>query len=269
MTQLLEERPPQPVRLSLPRPHGPVAVENLMHVIPGSTRPVLNAVTFALQAGEILAVVGPTAAGKSTLARMLVGVWRPAAGTVRLDGAEVSLWNREEFGRYVGYLPQDIELFAGTVTENIARFGEVVDEDVLAAARLAGAHEMILGLPQGYETQVGDGGAYLSGGQRQRVALARAVFGRPSLVVLDEPNSNLDREGEAALAACLKRLKESGTTVIIISHRISAFGHVDKVLHMREGRIEAFGPRDQVLATLVQTLRIPTAQPATMRAQES
>jgi PrtD family type I secretion system ABC transporter len=248
VARLLQERPPAVARVSLPRPSGRIAVEGLLYVVPGVRKPVLHGVSFTLEPGETLGIVGPTAAGKSTLARMIVGVRRPTAGAVRLDGADVALWNRDEFGQYSGYLPQDIELFSGTVAENIGRFGEAASESVVAAATLAGAHEMILGLGQGYETQIGEGGSQLSGGQRQRVALARAVFGSPRLVVLDEPNSNLDGEGEVALGACMKRLRESGTTVIIISHRIMVLNNVDKLLHLRGGTVEAFGPRDEVIS---------------------
>jgi ABC-type protease/lipase transport system fused ATPase/permease subunit len=229
-------------------------VQNLVYVVPGVRRPVLSSISFALEAGEALGIIGPTAAGKSSLARRIGGVRQPSAGTVRLDGAEVASWNRDELGRHLGYLPQDIELFSGTVAENISRFAEASSESVLAASATAGAHEMVLGLPQGYETQIGDGGAQLSGGQRQRIALARAVFGNPSVVVLDEPNSNLDGEGEAALSACLRRLKDCGATVIIISHRIAVLNGVDKLLHLDSGTVDAFGPRVGVMNRLRQSL---------------
>lgn len=268
VTRLLQERPPAPPRVSLPRPLGRIAAENLVFAVPGMKRPVLSGISFAIEPGEALGIVGPTAAGKSTLARMLVGVRRPSAGAVRLDGADVAAWNRDEFGRHTGYLPQDIELFSGTVAENINRFGEASSEAVVDAAGLAGAHEMILGLAQGYETQVGDGGSQLSGGQRQRVALARAVFGNPSLVVLDEPNSNLDGDGEAALGACLRRLKETGATVIIVSHRITVLNSVDKVLQLRGGTIEAFGTREEFIARLRQAPRMQSVPPGAARTGE-
>lgn len=261
VARLLQERPAAMVRLSLPRPRGRLAVQDLVYVVPGLRRPVLSGIALMLDAGEALGIIGPTAAGKSTLARMIVGVRRPTAGTVRLDGADVASWNRDELGRHIGYLPQDIELFSGTVAENISRFGEDSGESVLAAAAMAGAHEMILGLPQGYETQIGDGGSQLSGGQRQRIALARAVFGNPSMVVLDEPNSNLDGEGEAALSACLRRLKDCGTTVLIISHRIAVLNGADKLLHLQFGTVEAFGPRREVMNRLRQSLA-PQSVPA-------
>jgi ATP-binding cassette subfamily C protein len=268
VARLLHESPPPAARMSLPRPRGKVAVENLVYVVPGIKRPVLHGITFGLEPGEALGVIGPTAAGKSTLARMLMGVRRPSAGSVRVDGAEVASWNRDEFGAHAGYLPQDIELFSGTVAQNICRFGEASSEAILAAAEKAGAHEMILGLPQGYETQIGEFGAHLSGGQRQRVALARALFGSPAFVVLDEPNSNLDGEGETALVACLRRLREDGTTVIIISHRITVLNDVDRILQLRAGTMEALGPRRDVLSRMRQVHVMDGARATMARAQE-
>ena len=223
-------------------------------------RPILNGVSFGVLPGEALGIIGPTAAGKSTLARLLVGIRNPSAGSVRLDGADVAAWAREELGRYIGYLPQDVELFADTVAGNIARFGSKASEPIVEAAMLAGAHEMILGLPQGYETPIGEGGCLLSGGQRQRVALARAVYGKPSFLVLDEPNSNLDGEGEAALAECLQRLKAAGTTVVVVTHRITVLNGVDKILQLNAGVADAFGTRDEFIARLRQSQRIPSVQ---------
>ena len=236
--------------LALPRPAGHLSIENLSYVIPGTNRPILRNVSFRLQAGEVLGIIGPSGAGKSTLARHIVGNLTPSAGVVRLDGADVGPWPREALGRYLGYLPQDIELFADTVVANIGRFQYERDEDVIEAAQLAGVHEMILRLPNGYETQVGDGGAVLSGGYRQRVGLARAIFGSPSLVVLDEPSSNLDSDGDSALLSCIAQLKARGTTVVMISHRPTTLGAVDKLLVLRDGTAELFGPRDEVIARL-------------------
>jgi ABC-type protease/lipase transport system fused ATPase/permease subunit len=220
-------------------------------------RPVLQDIRFAIEPGEVLGVIGPSGAGKSTLARLIIGIHTPAVGVVRLDGANVARWERADFGRYVGYLPQEIELFADTVASNIARFGAGNDEDITNAAIAAGVHELILGLPSGYETRIGDGGVNLSGGQRQRIALARALYGNPSLVVLDEPSSNLDTEGDVALAKCLEKLKKRGSTVVIISHRHVTLNAVDKILLLQSGTIGVFGSRNAVLAKL-------GAPPATM-----
>ena len=255
VVQLLAERRPASERLSLPRPAGRVTAESVLCIVPGIRRPVVSGVSFVLEPGEALGVIGPSAAGKSTLARLVVGVRRPTAGIVRLDGADTHAWDRSEWGRYVGYMPQDIELFSGTVTDNIARFAQSPDEAVVQAAMAAGAHEMILALPRGYETEIGEGGSHLSGGQRQRIALARALYGNPALVVLDEPNSSLDADGEVALATCLRSLKSAGTTVIVITHRVSLLNTVDRLLHLRNGAVEAYGPRTEVLAKL--RLRAP------------
>lgn len=236
--------------MSLPSPEGHLSVEQLLFGFPGSIEATVRDISFRLEAGESLAIVGPSAAGKTSLIRLIVGTLRPTAGHVRLDGADVFQWRRDAFGRHVGYLPQDVELFAGTVRENIARFSEATDEAVIAAAQRAGCHEMILRLPLGYDTQIGDGGALLSGGQRQRIGLARAVIGRPRLVVLDEPNANLDGEGEAALMQALIALKHERVTVVVVSHRPSLVAHVDKMLVMRAGALELFGPREPVLERL-------------------
>jgi len=237
--------------LALPRPAGRLSVEGLIYTLPRSTSQILRGISFPLNAGEVLGIIGPSGAGKSTLARQIVGVLAPSFGAVRLDGADVSTWPRESLGRYLGYLPQDIELFADTVAANIGRFrtGED-DNEVIEAAKLAGVHETILRLPKGYETNVGDGGAVLSGGIRQRLGLARAVYGNPSLVVLDEPSSNLDSDGDVALLACITDLKTRGATVIIISHRLNTLGVVDKLLVLKEGAAELFGPRNEVLGHL-------------------
>lgn len=241
---------PKPAdRLVLPRPLGRISVESLTYGVRGNPKPILAGVTFNVEPGEVVAIIGPSGAGKSTLARHILGLLTPVSGVARLDGADVAKWPREQIGRHVGYLPQDIELLADTVAANIGRF-DAGDEDVIAAARLAGVHETILGLPEGYDTPVGEGGAVLSGGMRQRIALARAVYGSPSLVVLDEPNSNLDVDGDVALGNCIVQLKARGATTVIVSHRSGTLGVVDKILVMKEGAAAMFGPRNEVLQRL-------------------
>jgi ATP-binding cassette, subfamily C, type I secretion system permease/ATPase len=264
--RLLVAHPPAPASITLPRPKGKLAAQSACLYLPGSSRPILHDINFMLEPGEALGIIGPSGAGKSTLARLILGIQAPSAGVVRLDGAGVAQWNRAEFGRYVGYLPQEIELFADTVAANIARFVDGKDEAVIAAAMLAGAHEMILTLPRGYQTPVGEGGANLSGGHRQRIALARALYGHPSLVVLDEPSSNLDIEGDIALANCLAQLKEMGRTVIIISHRPATLNLVDKILLLQAGTVRLFGPRLEVLAKLGQPMPSIAAQRDAARA---
>ncbi len=235
--QLLSSMPVLADNMSLPPPKGDISVERLVSAPPGSTIPTLKGVSFNVRAGEVIAVIGASGAGKSSLARALVGVWQPSTGTVRLDGAELSHWIPEELGPYIGYLPQEVELFAGTIAENIARFGDVEATKVVEAAKIAGAHEMILKLPDGYSTRVGEGGRSLSGGQRQRVALARALYGDPRLIVLDEPNSSLDQEGEKALSEAILQAKAAGRTVIVISHRMSLLSIVDRVLVLVDGAV--------------------------------
>jgi len=248
--ELLKANPPRDPALSLPRPAGRLSVEGLTYVLPGTTRSILRNVSFRIEPGEILGIIGPSGAGKSTLARQLVGVLSPTTGAVRLDGADVAPWPRESLGRHLGYLPQDIELFSDTVAANVSRFRKDDDADVIEAAQLAGVHDMILRLPGGYETQIGDGGAVLSGGHRQRIGLARAIYGNPSLVVLDEPSSNLDSDGDAALLSCIAELKKRGATVVMISHRPNTLGAVDKLLVLRDGTVELFGARDEVIARI-------------------
>jgi len=234
--------------LTLPPPRGALDVERLVYGgLPGGV-PFIKGIAFSLRAGEMLGVIGPSASGKTTLARLLLGIWQPQSGHIRLDGADISQWPRGQLGPYVGYLPQDVELFSGTIAENIARMGAVDSDMVVRAAQEAKAHDMILRLPQGYETQIGDGGAVLSGGQRQRIGLARALHGDPRLVVLDEPNANLDREGEIALVAALTSLKRRGATVIIIGHRPSMMALTDKLAVLHDGQLKAFGPSQEVIA---------------------
>jgi ATP-binding cassette subfamily C exporter for protease/lipase len=247
---LLDEEKKTDQPFALPPPKGQISVEGVTVVLEAKSEPVLRNIKFSLVVGDTLAVVGPSASGKSTLARTLLGLIAPHTGDVRLDGADIRQWPREKLGQYVGYLPQDIELFEGTVAENIARFQEVDASLIIAAAQLAHVHDMILRLPKGYDTLVGEGGAMLSGGQRQRLALARAVFGQPRFVVLDEPNSNLDDQGDRALAQTLLDLKKQGTTVIVISHRTSILTVVDKMLLLQEGTQVSFGSREQVMKQL-------------------
>jgi PrtD family type I secretion system ABC transporter len=242
----------RPAGLPLPEPEGRISVERVSYAFPGQGVAMIKGVNFALEPGESLAIIGPSAAGKTTLIRLMIGTLQASAGTVRLDGADVYHWMREDFGRYVGYLPQDVELFDGTVFKNIARMTEADPEDVYEAAKLAGCHDMILRLPQGYETEIGDSGQHLSGGQRQLIGLARAMFGRPKFVLLDEPNSNLDGDSEAALTRALERLKGQGTTVVLVSHRPALVQGVDKVLLLKDGAIEMFGPRAEVMKRLIQ-----------------
>jgi len=247
---LLQANPPPPPTTKLPRPKGALAVQGASFYLPGLTRPLLYQINCAIEPGETLGIIGPSGAGKSTLARLIVGIHAPSSGVVRLDGANVAQWDREEFGRYVGYLPQEIELFSDTVAANIARFQSGTDADIIKAAISAGVHEIILALPRGYETQIGDGGVNLSGGHRQRIALARALYGNPSLVVLDEPSSNLDMDGDVALTDCLQKLKEEGRTVVVISHRHVSLNSVDKILCLNAGAMAMFGPRNDVMASL-------------------
>ena len=258
--ELLAANPPRETGLTLPRPKGRVSVEALTFVPPGSAKPVLRGVTFLIEPGEVLGIIGPSGAGKTTLARHMVGVQPPSAGAVRLDGSDVATWIKSSLGQHIGYLPQDIELFSDSVAANICRFDDADDKDVILAAQLAGVHEMILRLPNGYDTQVGEGGAILSGGYRQRVGLARAVYGNPSFVMLDEPSSNLDSDGDAALADCITHLKRQGTTVVIISHRPATIGVVDKILVLRDGVAEMFGPRHEILSRLSRPVPVQAVQ---------
>jgi PrtD family type I secretion system ABC transporter len=241
-------------RVLLPPPTGRLDVERVSYTFSPSRPALIKNVSFSLSPGESLGVIGASASGKTTLARLLLGLWRPQAGAVRLDGADISRWDRDELGEHIGYLPQDVELFAGTVGENIARLKGTADpqtsERVVHAAKLAHAHEIILQLQDGYDTQIGDGGAVLSGGQRQRVALARALFGSPRFVVLDEPDANLDLVGQGALLAALGDLKASGATVIVVSHNPMITNSLDKILVLKEGALDMFGPSAAVMTRL-------------------
>ena len=240
-----------PPEVRLPAPEGRVAVERV--TLAGATpdRPIIRGVAFELAPGESVAIIGPSASGKSSLARLIIGVWTPTTGAVRLDGAEIAKLDRDHIGPYLGYLPQDVELFPGTVAENIARLGELDSEAVVKAAQYAQAHELILRLPRGYETQIGGGSNSLSGGQMQRIGLARALYGQPRLVVLDEPNANLDAEGEASLQQVVRRLRQDKVTLVLVTHRPALLDQIDKVLVMREGSQDAFGPREEILAKVL------------------
>jgi ATP-binding cassette subfamily C protein len=257
VNQLLEANPSPPATIVLPRPKGMLVAQSVIYNLPGLQRPALYNVNFVVEPGETLGIIGPSGAGKSTLARLIVGIHRPANGVVSLDGANVASWDRADFGRHVGFLPQEIELFSDTVAANIARFGVANDEAIVNAAMDAGAHKMILALPRGYETQIGEGGVNLSGRYRQCIALARALYGDPSLIVLDEPSSNLDLEGDNALANSLAQLKERGRTVVIISHRQVSLNTVDKILVLQAGTPLMFGPRRDILAKLAPPAAFP------------
>lgn len=248
---LLQQVPARPENMKLPAPKGELIVEALTAAAPGQSQPILRGVQFGLPPGCVLGVVGPSASGKTSLARLLMGIWHPLAGKVRLDGADVHIWNKEELGPHVGYLPQGVELIEGSLAENIARFGEPDQARIEEAARLVGLHEFIMSLPQGYETPVGRDGGLLSGGQRQRVALARALYGNPVFVVLDEPNSSLDEAGDAALLQAIQVLKSRGTTFVVITHRTSVLSVTDRLLVLRDGTQQLYGPTAEVLQKLM------------------
>jgi ATP-binding cassette subfamily C exporter for protease/lipase len=250
LSRLLESHPPRAVGVALPRPAGAVTVDKISVAAPGSTQPILKGVSFDVTPGMLVAVIGPSAAGKSTLARALIGVWPPLSGSVRLDGAEVHTWDRERLGPWIGYVPQDVELFEGTVAENIARFGAVDSDKVVHAAKRAGVHELVLHLPLGYETRIGEDGAALSGGQRQRIALARALYGDPALIVLDEPSANLDDAGDAALLAALRALREEKRTAFVMTHRVNVLAFADLVILLSNGQLVTAGPREAILKAL-------------------
>lgn len=250
MENFLNALPERQYGMSLPAPEGYLNVEQVTAGAPGSPYPIIRGVNFSVAPGETVAMIGPSAAGKTTLARLLMGIWPTLSGKVRLDGNDMYAWNKAELGPYLGYLPQDVELFDGSIAENIARFGDVDMDQVREAARQVGLDSMIEALPDSYDTLLGEDGARLSGGQRQRVALARAIYGWPKFVLLDEPNSSLDEAGEKSLLETLVELKRRGSTTIIITHRTSVLPAADKILILRDGQLAGFGPRDEVLAAL-------------------
>ncbi|KPF71575.1 ABC transporter ATP-binding protein [Bosea sp. AAP35] len=264
LTELFAGLPAATETVNLPVPVGHIEIENVVVIPPSANRPSVRNVSFSLQAGESLAIVGASGSGKSSLARALAGVWDLRSGEIRVDGAALEQWDRNKLGKSVGYLPQDVDLFAGTVADNIARLGEIDSKAVVAAARAAGAHDVILRLPKGYDTPIGEGGLSLSGGMRQRVGLARALYGDPRLVVLDEPNSNLDEEGERALAQALSAMKTAGRTVVLVTHRPQILAHVDRLLVMSFGGALAFGERDDVIARMRgnRVAAVETSRPA-------
>lgn len=257
LEKLLLGFPARDAALSRVAPRGELTLREVVATAPGRPSPILKNVNLSLSAGLVLVVLGPSGSGKSTLARVLMGIWPDVSGDVLLDGLPVSSWDRIELGPHLGYLPQDIELFEGTLAENIARFGKIDSEQVIEAARCAGLHDMILRLPKGYDTPIGEAGALLSGGQRQRIGLARAVYGYPALIVLDEPNANLDEAGEAALVKTVQSLKAKGKTVVLITHRPGILAVADRLLLLQDGRVQAEGPRDAVLAALQGASRQP------------
>lgn len=250
LNQMLEENPVIPPRLSLPTPAGLLQLDQVVAAPPGVQAVTLRGISLTARPGEILVIIGPSASGKSTLARIMTGVWQTRSGSVRIDGAEMSQWNREELGPQLGYLPQDVELFDGTVAENIARFSSTDSASIIEAANKAGLHDAILKLPQGYDTPIGDAGSNLSGGQKQRIALARALFGNPALLVLDEPNANLDEAGEQALQKALLDARTAGKAIVVITHRSHMLAVADHIAVLKDGQLALHGPRDKVLEAI-------------------
>lgn len=261
LMKLFENYTPPLAATTLPRAKGRLSVEGVNYAPAGADRFVLQGVDFRVEPGEMLGIIGPSGAGKSTLARLIMGVWRPNHGSIRLDGADVYAWDRVDFGRNVGYLPQDTELFSGTIRDNIARFRpDIQDSQVIWAAHMAGVHDLILRLPKGYDTDLTEQPHVLSVGQRQRIGLARAVLGEPPLIVLDEPNASLDAEGEQALMSALDALKAAGVTIVVVSHKPNLFRSADKILVLKEGRMQMLGPKDQVLQKFVQPAPLAAAE---------
>jgi ATP-binding cassette subfamily C protein len=258
LSEILAKLPQGRLPMQLPRPEAALSVETVSASPPGSERLVVQDVSFALKSGDGLGIIGPSAAGKSSLARLVVGVWHPVRGKVRLDGAAIDQWSPEALGHHIGYLPQNVELFDGTISENISRFEKDPNSlAIIAAAKSAGVHDLVVRLPEGYDTPIAEAGAALSAGQRQRVALARALYGDPFLVVLDEPNSNLDAEGEEALTAAMLGVRSRGGIVVVIAHRANALAAVDKVLILNQGRQQGFGPKDEVLQKVIRPASAP------------
>ncbi|MEG1610238.1 MAG: type I secretion system permease/ATPase [Bilophila sp.] len=264
----LMDGPKLPPPMELPDPHGELSTENLVFATQG--RHIIKGVSFNLPAGQSVAIIGPSAAGKSTLCKLLLGIWEPSAGKVRIDRADIASWDSEKLGPFIGYLPQDVELFSGSIAENIARMGTVDSEKVIFAAKLAGVHNLVLHLPKGYDTQIGDQGAVLSGGQRQRIGLARALYGNPRVVVLDEPNSNLDEEGEACLLQAVMNLRQLKATVVLVTHKPNILSTVDNIILMQDGQLVLCGPRQEVLNKLaaMQQQQKEQAQQEMLKRQE-
>jgi ATP-binding cassette subfamily C exporter for protease/lipase len=250
LVKLLDQFPAKSYGLELPAPEPKVSLESVSCTPPNAKEPTLKNATFNIAPATVVGIIGPSGAGKSTLARVLAGIWKPSEGHVRLDGAELSQWDRDRLGPFIGYLPQDIELFAGSVADNIARFGQLDSTKVIQAAQMAGVHELVLKLPNGYDTVLGTAGLGLSGGQRQRIALARALYGAPRLLILDEPNSNLDDVGEASLVQAIAHQKSLGNTVIVVTHRTNLLKVTDALILMKDGEIQSAGPTQQVLTQL-------------------
>ena len=267
LNAMFEALPVEEEKMSLPAPNGDISFDRLSARVPGTDRFILSNVTLSIAAGQVVGVIGPSGAGKSTFVRILAGVWPIAGGNVRIDGSDIRHWAEAELGQHIGYLPQDIELFSGTVAQNICRFREDASEvDIINAAQLAGVHELIQSLPQGYNTMIGENGSSLSAGQRQRLGLARAVFGMPPIVILDEPNSNLDFAGENSLIAAVIALKSAGITAIFITHKMSMLSQVDKILLLNAGQVQAFGEREEILAAITEAnveKRAPKVQAVT------
>ena len=255
LTQLLDEISAKTATMPLPAPKGKISLEKAVITPPGAAAPIIKGITLNVDAGMQLAIIGPSAAGKSTLARAILGLYQPSEGSVRLDGAEIEQWDRELLGRHIGYLPQDVELLDGSISENIARFGDIDPEQVVAAAQAAGIHDMVLHLKDGYDSIIVGNGSILSAGQRQRLGLARALYGNPQVILLDEPNSNLDQAGDQALLDTLTGLKKQGSTVIVITHRSNVLSQVDTILLLVNGEAALYGPRDQVLLALQQSAK--------------
>jgi PrtD family type I secretion system ABC transporter len=262
LTKLFTTIPADEEKLELPHPKGLLSVEQLTSMAPGSRTPFLKGINFSVQPGQTVAIVGPSGCGKSSLIRHMVGAWPAVSGSVRIDGADISHWNAEQLGQHLGYLPQEVRLFAGTIAENISRFTNDDPEAVVKAAIMAGVHDMILRLPDGYQTQVGDNGQQLSGGQRQRVGLARAMFRLPRVIILDEPNSNLDSEGENALLEAVKVMKGQGITVVLVTHKTNLLAVCDRVLVLKDGAVQAFTTPQELFRPAVQQPALTQAPPA-------